>query len=144
MQIYRRWRFFKIGRFADCSHRQCVINAHLTLQTCRPRLVAASALADIFIVYYFSVSFLRETNKDRARGVLNYLWDSGWKRRLSANDNFSSGTPCECYKIMRVVLWTTRVQDCCMTSSAKENGGLELWLTSDFIHVDMLDFINLI
>lgn len=39
------------------SRRRCVINAHLTLQTCRPRQVAASALADIFIVIIFPPVF---------------------------------------------------------------------------------------
>lgn len=137
MQIYRRQRFFKIGR---CSRRRCVINAHLTLQTYRPRLAAASALADIFIVIIFPFLFYVKLMKiaPAASWIIYEIRD-----RNDVNDNFSSMIPCKRYEIMRVVLWTTRVRDCCMTFSAKENGGLELWLTNDFIRIDALDFINL-
>lgn len=44
--------FKKIG-----SRRRCVINVRLTLQICRPRQAAASALADIFIVIIFPSLF---------------------------------------------------------------------------------------
>jgi hypothetical protein len=63
-------QFFKIG-----SRRRCVVIKRAAFNAKRrPRLRGSGiSLGRHFHRYYFSVSFSRATNKDRAGGGLNYL-----------------------------------------------------------------------